>query len=161
MATTRRRSFMDSPVMGGDQPIDVPARPRDACMAHGCPVLAGLDASNGDRVCRFHHGEPGGIWQEITRRLRVHGWLVNLINWLYSGDGPDGMPGWEAKAHELVRRHKFDEAQRRDGETAKLYAHRLNALLAREVFTGLDRRRPPKADPAAPQRAADHLPPLS
>lgn len=150
---------------------DEPVGPRTwQCMCNGCPVIAGIDAGNGQTICRFHFGEPASVWQEITRRLRERGWLVRLVNWLYTGDGPHAMSGWGEYAAKLCESKGRPELspsvvtnmggrEVNEADSAPLYANRLNATLTREVFTGLDRPTPlAKPSNTAPVKAFSALP---
>lgn len=129
---------------------DRPQRARSwTCMANGCPATAGIDAGNGELICRFHHGTSGADWPEITRALRENLWAVKAANYCASGDVN---PAWaerakaaaDAAGHPELRpdsRRMMPSGKYRDERMhAILYAQRLNAWLAGQC--GTNERKP-------------------
>ena len=152
MAPPRRRSFMDLPT----EP-ETKEAPQFTCVAHGCPVVAGIRESENSCICRFHHEEPGSVWQEITRRLRQRAWMVRLVDWLYGRAGPAETPDWREKARKLIDGANESPALHpADGEGAWRYAERLDSEIGKRVRTGLER--PKLIAPVRSGRAAEHLP---
>lgn len=46
------------------------------CHAHGCPCRGTLSVEGGKWVCAAHAFIPADRWQDATRKLREHDWLI-------------------------------------------------------------------------------------
>lgn len=128
------------------------------CMCHGCPVTAGIDAGNGETICRFHHGAPASQWPAITDRLREREWMVKAADYCAAGDVK---AGWFDRATAAANRagrpdlaptHNRKTAAgvtRDDARHPMLYAQALNGVLYAEVITERVQQRMPQAIRAA------------
>lgn len=115
---------------------------RFVCMAHGCPVVAGIERSESEMVCRFHFHTRSADWQHVTDVLRKHLWIVRLAD---TCDTPEifAISDWAARATQFAERNGMPDLapnpkrEIRDGvirsEIAfpRLYAQRLSSALVR------------------------------
>ena len=122
---------------------------RFQCVAHGCPVVAGI-VHAGDspetyrHICRFHDGRPVGDWQRITRVLRERAGLARIADLVATCEIHD-IPGWGERvtaycerigfpelapdrARHLPHGHLVDEVK-----SPKAYAARLSGALSRMI----------------------------
>jgi hypothetical protein len=119
-------------------------------MCNGCPATAGIDAGNGETICRFHYGAPASEWQSITNRLRQREWMVKAADYCAQGDVN---PAWFDRAviaaeaagrPDLAPTHKRTTRAgkvRDDAEHPMLYAQALNGVLGTECAA--ERKAPP------------------
>lgn len=122
-----------------------PTPPQFRCMAHGCPVVAGIEAGKGEYVCRFHHATAPAKWSQATAALRDHEWLVHLTQLCWTPE-IHGFERWGARAANCCSYHGRDDLAprvdvsfmggkiRAEYEHPKLYAHRLEAAITTEVI---------------------------
>ena len=122
---------------------------RFQCVAHGCPVVAGI-VHAGDspetyrHICRFHDGRPVGDWQRITRVMRERAGLARIADLVATCEIHD-IPGWGERvtaycerigfpelapdrARHLPHGHLVDEVK-----SPKAYAARLSGALSRMI----------------------------
>jgi hypothetical protein len=135
------------------------------CMAHGCPVTAGIEAGAGELICRFHDAAPPKHWNEVTRRLRMRDWMVAAADY-YSRH--DVAPGWADRAKAAAEGHGRPDlaptvrelrpgVTRDEREHPALYAQRLNAVLAHECLLEREAPEPTVARSAGPVKLSDAL----
>jgi hypothetical protein len=136
------------------------------CMAHGCPVTAGIEAGAGELICRFHDAAPPKHWNDVTRRLRMRDWIVAIADYCARHDV---VAGWAARAAAAAQAHGRPDLAptvremrpgitRDEREHPLLYAQRLNAVLAHECLLEREATDVKRAMAAGPVKLADALP---
>ena len=119
-----------------DEPATVAARTW-RCMCNGCPATAGIDAGNGETICRFHYGAPASEWQSITNRLRQRDWMVKAADYCATGDVN---PAWHDRAVAAAERAGRPELLPKNDSPMR-YAQMLNGILGTECAA--ERKAPP------------------
>lgn len=121
-----------------------------ACAAYGCPARGSVDLTgSGKFVCSCHAVAAPAKWQEVTRAIRDHDWLLGLI-----GDLQRQYMGGTSKvdyvryATEFWATDPFMVPSPVERDHWPLYLERLRSELAFRV--GVNSKRPAPRAPAAP-----------
>lgn len=122
------------------------------CAAHGCPLAGAIafgTTGNDAYYCRYHAGKRPSDNDNITQRLRLNTWLIDLADHLCRPEiyhqGTDKVaPFAQARDYvtrELTRRNKPDLLQLDEeiGKDNRVWAKRLLTALSSEIESNVEK----------------------
>lgn len=108
---------------------------RWACIAFGCPMIAGIGYGADTMICRFHSNTRADHWQLITDALRKHSLLVTMLSHIQSWEWCHNNPKWPERATFAIQAYvdtlgdAYKSLKPDASETSAHYSDRLNAFL--------------------------------
>lgn len=104
---------------------------RWACVAFGCPMIAGIGYGADTMICRFHNNTRAERWQEITDALRKHSLLVTMLSYIQSWEWCNNNPKWRDRASAVIQAYgdEYASLMPDPSESSAHYSDRLNGFI--------------------------------